>query len=761
MRKSNSSIRTRLIRAGIAAGAVGAAVLIAPQAAWAVGVATPNVIMPNTATVLAEGTYTYNASNAAQVTNASTCATRYTAPNNTSLWDANKAAVVGNTHAVSVTVPASLPVGTNGVAKLYTLCVYDTNNTSSSVLGTSGPVYVSAAASLSTSSGPSAGGNQLTVQASADNALFTGLSTVGAIFTTANCPTTYGTPAAGMAATDVSRLSNTQATLTVPTGVTVANNSAAPAYYTVCFYNGNASTSAVIADAAYTVSKVVLSQNSGPTNGGNGLTITSVSNNLFAGITPGVLFLQAAGNVAPADCSGQATYTTTGSGTLKPVLAANLRKLGDNRAALTVPAVTIGGWLMCVYDQNVDGTGAVIASAPYSVSAAAAPNRVGPAAGPTTGNTRITVYGSGFPTEPGSISATLGGVPLINITPGTANSFTATTPPHSADNAATLVITTANGTVAQQNAFAYQNALRLGTNTAPNTTPTLDVEVNGGGFLGYTFGANGTYARAFLVNGVYDPSDADPTGGTQRANGPITECGNVLVVSDATLICTMTLNRRLTPTESLFNPATYTNASSPTATFVAGSKIVDLSTGSFTASDIGQVISDANTHLTAGTTIAAVLSPTRAVLSQIPATPGTSGVTTIGGVAVKSVAGNNTTTGVSVSNNGSTITVTSPLSQADVGRVIHGTATHAGGSGIDNGTTITSVAPNGLTATISAPAKGTLAFKTLDLFPAAPVPNGAYVMTVVNDGSVDANTTNPNYQQSAVTSGSTFTVAPA
>jgi hypothetical protein len=41
------------------------------------------------------------------------------------------------------------------------------------------------------------------------------------------------------------------------------------------------------------------------------------------------------------------------------------------------------------------------------------------------------------------------------------------------------------------------------------------------------------------------------------------------------------------------------------------------------------------------------------------------------------------------------------------------------------------------------------------------VPVGAYSITVVSNGNVDAATADPNYQQSVVSSGATFTVAPS
>jgi len=448
-----------------------------------------------------------------------------------------------------------------------------------------------------------------------------------------------------------------------------------------------------------------------------------------------------------------------------PVPTANLRRLSDSQIAFSVPTdltnLVAGTWNICMYDSTTNGAGSTIASASYVLMAAVTLSRISPAAGPTNGGTRITVYGGNFPTTAGAISATLGGVPLVNITPSSLSAFYATTPAHSPDNASTLVVTTATGTTSLQNAFAFQNAITVTPRTSPNTTPTIDVQVTGSGFLNYNFGSTGTYARVFLVDGTYNPAD---DGNGNQSNGPLQECGNVLRVNDNLLVCTLTLNRRFDETGAVFNPYAYTASWTGGATPDPTSKILDLTSDTATWKDVGQAIS--GTSIAGGTIISAVLSPTRILLSQYPTAVTATGTITVGGAA--GVAPVHTvTTGANASvAGGNVLTITvaaagAPLTQADVGRVIYDSAGTNTGVGITNGTTITSVAPDGMSATMSAAATGTVTNKTMKLYPAAPVPNGAYTLTVVNDGSVDADTTNSNYQQSAVTSGATFTVSPA
>ena len=143
----------------------------------------------------------------------------------------------------------------------------------------------------------------------------------------------YGTPAANLVAADANRLSNTSATLTVPAGVVQTANTTAPTAYNICFYNGNVAASTLVSSAAYTAGVATLSPVSGPTGGGNGVTVNTTTN-LFAGLdSVGVVFTSAA------SCPTNFTTTANASITVpvSPTNPDNVRKLADNRIAITVP----------------------------------------------------------------------------------------------------------------------------------------------------------------------------------------------------------------------------------------------------------------------------------------------------------------------------------------------------------------------------------------------------------------------------------------
>ena len=95
-----------------------------------------------------------------------------------------------------------------------------------------------------------------------------------------------------------------------------------------------------------------------------------------------------------------------------------------------------------------------------------------------------------------------------------------------------------------------------------------------------------------------------------------------------------------------------------------------------------------------------------------------------------------------------TLTTAGTFSAFDVGSTITG-------AGIPAGTTITGIAGNSLSITISAQASVTAAQAVTIGNPA--VPDGAYTVTVVSSGVIDAG--GANYSQSIISSGSTFTVA--
>ena len=776
MRKSKSSIRARIARVGLTAGVVGATLLVAPQAAWAAGTTIPFVVPALTATTVSvvdptpAGTgAAFTASSVVQIrTDNSACGATWAAATGNVIASTGSTAFVSATR-MTVGLPNTLTTGTSGVPKLHNLCVYadDSTTASQGFLQSSSAVAVGPSPTLSTPAGASGGGNPLTVTTAANAAAFTGVTTLGAVFVAGNCPAAYGTPTANLVAADANRLSNTSATLTVPAGVVQTPSTTVPTVYNICFYNGNIAASTLVSSVAYTAGIATLSPVSGPTNGGNGVTV-STTTNLFAGLDAvGVVFTSAA------SCPTNFTTTTTGSTTVpvSPTDVNNVRKLADNRLAVTVPTglTATGAYQLCMYDSITNGAGAVVASAIYTVASPITLSSITPAAGPATGGTTITIAGSGFPlpTDPGTLTATLGGVPLANIQKLSATAFTAVTPRHSPENNSALVVTTAAGIRVLQNAFSFQNSVTVRPNTAPNTMTAVNVEVTGSGFLSYSFGGSAANRpRVFLVDGVYNPA---AVAGGGRANGPVADCTGVLVVSDETLICTLRLDRRLDAAAdpaAPFDSVAYTN-NSLVVGFAAGSPVINVvSGGTFSPSDVGQqIVEDASgtTNIPAsGVTITQVLSPTRAVISINSTTTTASQAVNIGAAAAHTITA--ATPGVSYGNGSRTLVagattgatpVAGTFSSADIGRVV------SGATGITNGTTIVAVAPNGGTATLSAPATSAQADQTVNLYPAAPVPNGAYTLTVVNNGAVNAATADPNYEQSAITSGATFTVAPA
>jgi IPT/TIG domain len=506
---------------------------------------------------------------------------------------------------------------------------------------------------------------------------------------------------------------------------------------------------AAAATPAFAAAAITLSATSGPSAGGNTLTGTSTTNFLTGYTAPVAYFTQAA---CPATWTSSALSTVAPSASNTGVTpATTVKKLANNKVAVTVPAavVTIGSaasnkYNLCVYGAATAST-PLAANAAYTVATAASVSGVTPSAGPALGGSVITVTGSAFPTTAGSITATLGGTPLTNVTPVNATSFTAVTPAHAPANDLTLSVTTTSGTVSVKNAFDYVNGIVVAPNTAPNTASSQDVDVIGTNFLNYSFPASPTASdsHVYLVNGVYNGLIG--TGGANKANGPVAECGSVLVVGDTELICTLDLTRRLDAAGAV---VTTGQRSVSNAVTVASSNLVTSTTANFTQADVGLPITETgNTHVAAGTTIVAVLNPTTAVLSANAASAGT-------GVTVNIGYRNTALSGTTAANSNQITSVTGgTLSQSDVGRSISGT-------GIPNGATITAVNTAGTTATISANATSANTGTGLTIESAYAVPNGAYTMTVVSNGATNAASTDANYSQTTVSSGSTFTVAP-
>jgi hypothetical protein len=141
----------------------------------------------------------------------------------------------------------------------------------------------------------------------------------------------------------------------------------------------------------------------------------------------------------------------------------------------------------------------------------------------------------------------------------------------------------------------------------------------------------------------------------------------------------------------------------------------------------------------------AVLSPTTAIMSQ-GATLGASGVATTIGYQSSSLTASGTSGNYTVTGTAGTFT------QADVGRAV------TAGSNIGVNPVVVAVDPTGATATLSVAHTG--AVSAITLSSGNPVSNGAYNLTVVSNADENAANTDPDYKQTIISSGSTFTVAP-
>ncbi|MCW2506383.1 MAG: Hepatocyte growth factor receptor [Actinomycetia bacterium] len=518
---------------------------------------------------------------------------------------------------------------------------------------------------------------------------------------------------------------------------------------------------AVVAAPAFGVAAALtLSSASGPSGGTNTLTATAPTAIFPSTVTPAVEF-QYVGLLTAATCS--ATYSAAAAiavtSATPPVQtagvivvpAANVKKLLTTKISVTVPSTlalatgqSSANYNMCVYSGTTTGSSGspLIANAAYKIAAQAVLTSVSPPTGPALGNTPITVVGQNFPAT--GMTATLGGVALAPssiVVASNGNSFTAITPPHAASGPLTLSVTTPGGTTNKVGAFSYTNGIVVIPNTGPNTG-TTDVDVSGVGFSAISFTTTGlttpddANGHVYLVNGTYSP-----TGNTTKTNGEVTECNNVLVVSDVELICTLTLTRTLTSAGAIATVASRTVTDGVTTN---ASTTVTSAAANFTSLDVGMPITA--TGIPVGAVIASVTSPTTAVLSAAATATGSSLSTVIGGP--RSVATGATTSG-------SAALVGTKFDASDVGRQVTGT-------GIPAGTTITAYT-SATAVTMSNPATATASGLTIVVDNLIPVPIDTYTITVVSNGGpgVEAGGlhTDADYTQSIVSSGSTFTVS--
>jgi hypothetical protein len=430
----------------------------------------------------------------------------------------------------TLTVPAGVVI-----PNTYNVCVYAGALSASVLLGESSAVYTPTppTATLSAVTGPTGGGN--TITATSTLPFLNGVTTPGVTFSTSTCPATY--TAASMVAT-ATRVTDLQASIVVPSGVVAATPAAA---YHVCIYTGTsdgvstlAGTEAATYSAAYPV--VTLSTNTGTTATVTPITVTGPTD-LFNG------YATPASTLSPTACN--ATYTaSTGAGA---IAAGSTTRIALNKAVISVPVgvTTAAGpaYNVCVYTGT--GAGTLLANSgtlKYTVGAAVTATTVTPAAGPSLGGNRITVAGTGLPTTAGSITATLGGFPLV-VTPGTSTAFTAIVPAHDASGALPIKVVTSSGTVFSSGTYTFLNGVTVSPNTVETGGSPTFVDVMGVGFAALDFttttGTTSTDANGhvYLVDGAYDATD---DGGGLKETPPQAECTSVLRISDNELVCTVT-----------------------------------------------------------------------------------------------------------------------------------------------------------------------------------------------------------------------------
>jgi len=308
-------------------------------------------------------------------------------------------------------------------------------------------------------------------------------------------------------------------------------------------------------------------------------------------------------------------------------------------------------------------------------------------------------------------------------------------------------VTTGSGSTVLPRAFTYSNGITVLPNTAPNTRMgSTPVDVQGIGFGGLNFMFGGSVddrnAHIYLVKGLYDPSNNN---GNKR-NGELVECGNVNVVSDTELVCSMNLQASLT--------AAGTNAM-PTRTITANTA-TDFGLANInpplSPSDQGTRVSGSG--IAAGTTIATVGSGGTTATLSVVTNATAQGVTLamgIGNVAAIVTPPPNQPTPQPVP---PLTAINPPLSQADNGRVVTGT-------GIPPGTTIMGISQDGTSANLSTQptSSATGQSGTITISDPVPVPVGTYTLTVVSNGTVNAFPADTSYTQSVICSGATFTVA--
>lgn len=478
---------------------------------------------------------------------------------------------------------------------------------------------------------------------------------------------------------------------------------------------------------------LTLGASSGPSGGGNVLTLTAAGAGFTAAST---VEFQYATPCTPAYADPVAVTVDgdplTQIAGIIPVPSGGIVLLSSSKLAVVVPADLalpagqgVAAYYVCVY--RADGS-LQAASPPYKIVGPPLILEVSPPVGSTQGGATITVTGTGFA---GTLTVTLDGTALSGVTAAAdGTSFTANVPPH-ASGEVPLTVSTAIGSTSAT-LFTYTDGITVQPATAPGSATAQAVDITGLGFSGPSFGL----ARVFLVDGAYDPTDQ----GGVKTLGESAECAGVLVVSDTELICTLDLTHSYRDGVLAGRPArTVTDAVT-----TAGDTTLSSATASFTGADVNLAVSGPG--IPPGTVIASVADPATAVLSVPPVADGTD--------LMVSIEPREIGDGVLVTGGTTLTSASAGFTTEDTGRIVTS-------DNLPPNTVITAVTDSG-TVELSQPAT---ADETTTVSVAEPVavPDGPYTMTVVSNAGVDVQpggaNEDPAYMQSVVSSGSTFTVA--
>lgn len=624
----------------------------------------------------------------------------------------------------SVTLPsASLS------ARTYTVCVYGGTTATSAVVAQSTYTLVPAVG-LSPLTGPSGGGNTLTLTTPAASPIFSATSSTAVFTTSTTCPaSTSETSVVPTRTAPAAKTSTTQATVQVPTGVGGTSGTG----YTVCVYNTAGDTLLGQSTAnAYSAPLPASTLNS-TVGAGSGVTliVSSTNGTAFSSTaTPNVYYVPQ----LPCPVAYPSSGGTPGTGRRMTASKATIQ-LPTTDAAKLAPGV----WSVCLYGGTSTTPGKLLSANTYTVILVPTLTAVSPASGPAFGGSTITVSGTNLPTGQNAMTVTIGGIPLPPgmVTMIDSNTFTLVTPPH-VFGSVPISIKTDNAAATLNGAFTYVNSIAVAPNAGTGMNNAAALDVQGVGFSNLNFGTDATSAHVYLVNGAYN----DITGGKDaKSNGPVAECAGALPVSDVELVCLVDL----TATLDSAGIAVPSGVHSTTVTAEKGSAVVTAAAAAFTQADVGRPIADTDQSVVpTGTTIIAVLSSTSAMLSQKALDDGDAVTVTIGvmhPVTATAPAQSWTLTGTS-----------GTFSQADIGRYVVADA------GIPAGTFVTAVNAAGTTATLSNATAAAVTAATL--VTPNQVPSGAYTVTVVSNGAANASSTDSGYSQSVVSSAATFTVAP-